>query len=283
MKIIADCGATKSEWRILHLDGTADRLVTGGMNASTMSADAIAAIIAETGKRISATDSSAAEIYLYMAGIPSDELSGRVKDLFSVHIPVSKIEINTDLTGAARAVCGHGPGIAAILGTGSNSCQYDGEKIVKRVYSSGFILGDEGSAATLGKLFIADFLKGLVPEAISSEFSSRYPSDYGTIISNIYRSEDSPSGYLGGFAPFILEHYDHPYIKKLVDGNFRAFIRRSLKQYDTDTYEVGVVGGFGHALQDIFGHIASEEGIRISCFMKDPVDGLVEYHRLSHP
>ena len=95
----------------------------------------------------------------------------------------------------------------------------------------------------------------------------------------MYKSQTSPSGYLGSFAPFIMEHYSHPYIKELVDGNFRSFIRRSLKQYDTEQFPVGVIGGFGYALKDLFMRIAEEEGIVISRFIKAPIDGLVEYHK----
>ena len=219
------------------------------------------------------------DLHIYVAGVITDEIESDLRSRFTAHFPNAEIEIQNDLLAAARALCGHAPGIATILGTGSNSCQYDGTEIVKRVYSSGFILGDEGSAATLGKLFVADFLKGLVPEEIAKDFSSRYQTDYSTIVGNVYRSENSPSGYLGGFAPFIMEYYGHPYIKELVDGNFRAFIRRSLKQYDTDNLPVGVIGGFGCALKDIFERIAEEEGISISRFLKAPIEGLIEYHR----
>lgn len=278
MKIIADCGATKSEWVTIHSDGSTSRFTTKGVNASSMSATAITDIISEAGEKISVAEQSAAEIYLYMAGIPSDELKEAIYATFQQYFPVAFLETYSDLMGAARATCGHQSGIAAIIGTGSNSCMYDGKEITKRVYSCGFILGDEGSAATLGKLFIADFLKGLIPSEIASEFSSRYPSDYTTIVANVYKSEGSPSGYLGSFAPFILEHYDNPYIKELVDGNFRSFIRRSIKQYDTDKYAVGVVGGFGFALKDIFKRVAEQEGVNISRFIKSPIDGLVEYH-----
>ena len=278
MKIIADCGATKSEWVILHTNGSTSRFITKGVNASTMSATTIKDIIFEVGEKISVAERSAAEIYLYMAGIPSDELKESIYSTFNNYFPVICLEIHSDLIGAARAACGHQPGIAAIIGTGSNSCMYDGKEITKRVYSCGFILGDEGSAATLGKLFIADFLKGLIPSEIAAEFSSRYPSDYATIVANVYKSEGSPSGYLGSFTPFILEHYSNPYIKELVDGNFRSLIRRSIKQYDTDNYAVGVVGGFGFALKDILSRIAEEEGVNISRFIKSPIDGLVEYH-----
>lgn len=279
MKIIADCGATKSEWVTIHSDGSTSRFITKGVNASTMSASAIKDIISEAGEKISVAEQSAAEINLYMAGIPSEEIKETICNSLQHYFPIASLEIHSDLLGAARAACGHRPGIAAIIGTGSNSCMYNGIEITKRVYSCGFILGDEGGAATLGKLFIADFLKGLIPAEIASEFSSRYPSDYATIVANVYKSEGSPSGYLGSFTPFILEHYDNPYIKELVDGNFRSLIRRAIKQYDTDKYAVGVVGGFGFALKHIITRIASEEGITISRFIKAPIDGLVEYHR----
>ena len=279
MKIIADCGATKSEWRVLHSDGTVSKLTAKGINASAMSAESIFRIISDITEQISATDTSDAEIYLYLAGFPSDTLKTEITGVFSHGFNVSHIEFQTDLTAAARAICGHRPGIAAILGTGSNSCQYDGEKIVKQIYSGGFILGDEGSAATLGRLFISDFIKGLVPSEVAEDFKSRFQSDYSSIVASIYKSAGSPSGYLGNLAPFIMEHYGHPYIKELVDGNFRAFFRRCIKQYDTDTNSVGIVGGFGYALQETIRAIASEEGISVSSFVQTPINGLIEYHK----
>lgn len=279
MKIIADCGATKSEWRVLHSDGSVSNLSAQGINASAMSAESIIRIISDIREQISATDTSDAEIYLYMAGLPSEELKADITAVFNQGFKASSIEFHSDLTAAARAVCGHKPGIAAILGTGSNSCQYDGEKIVKQVYSGGFILGDEGGAATLGRLFISDFIKGLVPSEIAEDFRSRFPSDYGSIVASIYRSAGSPSGYLGSLAPFIMEHYGHPYIKELVDGNFRSFFRRCIKQYDTDTNIIGIVGGFGYALQETIRAIASEEGLSVSSFIRTPINGLIEYHK----
>ena len=279
MKIIADCGATKSEWRVLHSDGSVSNHSAQGINASAMSAESIIRIISDIKEQISATDTSDAEIYLYLAGFPSDALKTEITDVFSQGFKVSHIEFQTDLTAAARAICGHRPGIAAILGTGSNSCQYDGEKIVKQVYSGGFILGDEGGATALGRLFISDFIKGLVPSEIAEDFKSRFPSDYGSIVASIYKSAGSPSGYLGSLAPFIMEHYGHPYIKELVDGNFRSFFRRCIKQYDTDTNSVGIVGGFGYALQDMIRSIASEEGVSVSSFVKTPINGLIDYHK----
>lgn len=279
MKIIAECGATKSDWRLIKDGEEIRQVISSGINVSTMKMSAIYETIAGLSEQFKAESVEVTDLHIYVAGVITDEIESDLRSRFTAHFPNAETEIQNDLLAAARALCGHAPGIATILGTGSNSCQYDGTEIVKRVYSSGFILGDEGSAATLGKLFVADFLKGLVPEEIAKDFSSRYQTDYSTIVGNVYRSESSPSGYLGGFAPFIMEYYGHPYIKELVDGNFRAFIRRSLKQYDTDNLPVGVIGGFGCALKDIFERIAEEEGISISRFLKAPIEGLIEYHR----
>lgn len=279
MKVIIESGATKGDWRLIsERDGSHHRIVTDGTNVSTMPMDSIRSIIHSACCRIKEYDEKVTAVYLYTAGVLTPEITDEVRSFFIEEFGEIECDVQTDLTAAARAACGHEYGIAAILGTGSNSCQYDGEKIVKRVYSSGFILGDEGSAATLGKLFIADFLKGFVPEHIAEDFRSRYKSDYATIVENVYRSSGSPSGYLGSFAPFIMEHYQDPYIRNLVDENFRAFLRRSIKQYDYNKYPVGVVGGFGCALKDIFLRIAQEEGVRISGFMKAPIEGLLRYH-----
>ena len=277
MILIVESGATKSDWRVISKDGKEmKRIIAEGVNVSTMRMDAIKNIISETAGQLAQDGIS--EIYFYTAGVVTEDISSELKSVLNRTIPCAICDIQNDLTAAARAVCGHSTGIAAILGTGSNSCLFDGEKIIQRVYSCGYILGDEGSAATLGKLFIADFLKGLVPAEVAADFASRYDSDYATIVQNVYRSEASPSGYLGSFAPFVMEHYSDEYIRELVEGNFRSFIRRSLKQYDTERYPVGVVGGFGYALKDIFAKVAEEEGVKISRFIKEPIDGLMDYH-----
>ena len=153
-------------------------------------------------------------------------------------------KIGNDLLDAARAVCGKEKGIAAILGTGSNSCFYDGVKIVKNVRSAGFILGDEGGGTRLGRLFMSDFLKGLVPADVAEPFAKEYDVDYMTVVRSVYKSE-TPAKYLGSFAPWIMQYYGKSdYVTRLVEQNFRDFIERALKQYDIENCPVGVVGGF---------------------------------------
>lgn len=280
MILIVESGATKGDWRIISPSGEKSaRFLSGGTNVSTMTADAVRRIVTETSSKIAASGYDIEKIWFYTAGIPTQEAKELLTGTFKTVFPDASIEIDDDLTAAARATCGHKKGITAILGTGSNSCQWDGEKIVKKIRTGGFILGDEGSASALGKAFIADFIKDLVPENVATRFREKFDVSYETIIENVYRSKGSPSGYLGSFAPFLMQYYEtEPYIKELVDNNFRSFIRRVLKQYGTDS-PVGITGGFGCALKDIFTRIAQEEGITISGFLASPIDGLIEYHR----
>ena len=278
MILIVESGATKGDWRVISPSGEESaRFLAGGTNVSTMTADAVRRIITETSEKIAASGYDIEKIWFYTAGIPTPEAKELLTGTFKTVFPDASIEIDDDLTAAARATCGHEKRIAAILGTGSNSCQWDGEKIVKKIRTGGFILGDEGSASALGKAFIADFIKDLVPEKIAADFRERFDGRYEAIVENIYRSQTSPSGYLGGFAPFLMEYYESDaYIKGLVDNNFRSFIRRVLKQYETAD-PVGIVGGFGCALKEIFTRIAQEEGIKISGFQDSPIEGLIKY------
>lgn len=279
MKVIIESGATKGDWRLMHADGEETaRFLSAGINVSTMPMTVVAEIIGKTGKQVAeCAEDRISSVHMYTAGVITEQIRMQLTVIFKEIFPDTDLEIQDDLTAAARAACGHRPGIAAILGTGSNSCQYDGQEIVKRVRSGGFILGDEGSAATLGKLFIADYIKGLVPGHISEAFAERYDGSYASIVSSIYRS-DSPSAYLGSMAPFIMEHWPDPYIKKLVEGNFRSFFRKCIRQYDHESLSVGIIGGFGNALKDIVTRIAEEEGVKISGFIPCPIEELERYH-----
>ena len=276
-KIIVESGATKSDWRVLGGDGReVKRFLRAGTNVSSMKLEDIKATLTEA--FASEGLEKAAGFYLYTAGVVTPEIADElVKHLRSL-AQIDEIEINNDLMGAARGACGHEPGIAAILGTGSNTCFYDGSTLSQKVYSGGYVIGDEGSGASLGKLFLADFIKGLVPDEIASDFAKEFDSSYAGIVQGVYRSA-SPSGYLGSLAPFILRHYSHPYAKALVDKNFQSFIDRSLLRYDTARYPVGIVGGFGWACKDIITPLLDKAGIKVSRFIKAPIEGLCEYHR----
>lgn len=286
MIIIVESGATKTDWCAAAPEREAINVRTAGMNLATMAQDVIEGIVREAvaAFREKGLSAEVSEVHFYAAGLivaEGEKVPAQAKGLDNVLrslFPGAETEYASDLLDAARAVCGHRPGIAAILGTGSNSCLFDGEKVVKNVRSAGFILGDEGGGARLGRLFMSDFLKGLVPEPVSSEFAKDFKVDYMTVVQNVYRG-DAPSKYLGSFAPWILERYGaSEYVRGLVDQNFRDFIERALKQYDINRYEVGVVGGFGYANRAILEKVAEPYGIRFSSIIATPVEGLVDYH-----
>ena len=274
--IIVESGATKSEWRVLERGGKeVKRFFRAGMNVSTMRMEDVQATLAEAVGREGLMN--AGGFYLYTAGIVTPEVRRMVEGLLREHFRIGDVDIQNDLTGAARAACGHEPGIAAILGTGSNTCFYDGELLTQKVYSGGYVIGDEGSGASLGKRFLADYIKGLVPEPLATDFAREFDASYAGIVQGVYRSA-SPSGYLGSLAPMILRHYDHPYARDLVDRNFQDFIDRSLLRYDVAAYPVGIVGGFGWACRDILRPLCEKAGIRISRFIQAPIEGLCAYH-----
>ena len=286
MIIIAESGATKTDWCAASPEIEPVNVKTAGMNLATMSDEAVEAIVSEAMNAFkeAGVDGNVEEIHYYAAGLIVAEgetvppQAEGLDKVFRALFPDAEIEYASDLLDAARAVCGHAPGIAAILGTGSNSCFFDGVKIVKNVRSAGFILGDEGGGARLGKLFMSDFLKGLVPEPVAGEFARDFQVDYLTVVKNVYRGE-APSKYLGAFAPWILERYDRcDYVKNLVDSNFRDFIERALKQYDIAGCPVGVVGGFGYAHREILKKVAEPYGIKFSTIIPAPIEGLVDYH-----
>lgn len=284
MIIIVESGATKTDWCSVADNGKVTNVKTAGMNVAVMPAEAINAIIKEAAPALNPDNEKVTEVHFYAAGliVPEGqkvpEVAMNLDAELNGFFPGAEMEYASDLLDAARAVCGHKPGIACIMGTGSNSCFFDGEKIVKNVRSAGFILGDEGGGACLGKLFMADFLKGLVPEPVASQFAKDFQVDYMTVVQNVYKSA-APSKYLGQFAPWIRQFYGKcEYVDKLMEQNFRNFIERALKQYDIANYPVGVVGGFGYAHQEILRKVAAEYGIRFSTIIAAPIEGLVEYH-----
>ena len=265
MKVIVESGATKTVWCAIFKDGSTRSIKTDGVNLAIAPGNSFSTLMQKAIAALNPNFENITEIHVYAAGLVEPRTMGNV-------------EYSSDLLGAARAVCGRTPGIAAILGTGSNSCFYDGVNIVNKVRSGGFILGDEGSASCLGKLFISDFLKGMVPQTIADEFASEFDSDYATIVKQVYKG-DAPSKYLGSFAPWLWHRFDKDeYVHNLILSNFESFFDRSLCHYDTDRYPVGLVGGFAYVAKDILTELAGKRGICISKVLETPVEGLLNYH-----
>ena len=286
MKIIIESGATKADWRAISLSGEHLSVKSEGINTASMTGDKIRQILDETAPIITSSGETVSKIYFYAAGLivkqgePLPETVRAFDLLLKRYFPKADVEYASDLLAAARALCADKPGIVAILGTGSNSCLYDGSNIVRNIRSGGFILGDEGGAAALGRMFIADLIKDLTPESLATEFREKYDLDYANVVAKVYKGA-APSGYLGSFAPDIMMHYaDSEYVRDLVHANFGAFFDRVLTRYDTSAYSVGITGTFAYVCREILEKIAKEKGVTISKILKAPIDGLVAYHSL---
>ena len=178
---------------------------------------------------------------------------------------------------AARGLCGHEAGIACIMGTGSNSCYYDGKQIVSNVSPLGFILGDEGSGAVLGKLLIGDLLKNQLPEGLKEKFLEQFNLTPATIIDSIYR-QPFPNRFLASLSPFALQNITEPKIRTLVQNSFRNFLERNVKQYDYKQAPVHFIGSVAYYYKEVLTEAAAEAGIMLGTIIKSPMEGLIQYH-----
>ena len=275
MILIADSGATKVDWRCIKPDGSMVEIQTEGINAVFLTPEQIVDLLKK--HLLPVLGLGVREVYFYGAGVVSAQVSQTLAECFDAVFPGCSCAAESDILAAARALCGNRPGIACILGTGANTCFYDGEKITKNVRAGGFILGDDGSGAVIGKHFISDFVKGLLPKEIEEEFVRRYGLDYAGIVQKVYR-EGQPSRFLASFSPFINEFRSHPHIAKLLRRCFDDFFERNISQYDYASCEVNLVGSVAHYYRDILEESAQAHGMKIGKILKSPITGLVEYH-----
>jgi hypothetical protein len=201
------------------------------------------------------------------------------KALQAVFGKAEKADIAMDTLASARALLGHRPGFAAILGTGTNTCLYDGENQTLNIDSLGFILGDEGSGAYLGKRMICDFIRGDMPKEVSSMVAEVLGKDGDELIDQIY-TKPFPNRYCAQFAPFIRENMsEYPYFGTIVLDSFRAFFRNIVSHYpDYGKYEFNCVGSIGYCFQSSVIKVAGEFGMRPGVFLKAPMEGLIKYH-----
>ena len=275
MVIIAESGATKTDWRSISDDGTVCALQTRGINPVTMGNELIREILSQAIPFLNPKGKTVRKVFFYGAGLVSHSASCEIAATLDIWCPFAEIECHSDLEAAAKSLFGDGKGVAAIIGTGSNSCLCEGGAVVRNIRPGGFILGDEGSGAALGKMFVSDYVKDLVPAQMKQAFDNAFGLDYSGIVSKVYKS-DAPSGFLAEVGRFVFENSGNDYASGLLEANFRNFIERSLVRYECD--EVGVVGSFGHACRDILEKLGKEYGLRFMKFVKAPIDELVNYH-----
>lgn len=278
MILIADCGSTKIDWCLLNGKKKVAQIFTTGMNALLMTEEEMAECIM-TELMPSLQGYEVTEIYYYGAGIISDKIKNQVINALKRNMPnVTKIEVDSDLLAAARALCQHEPGIACILGTGSNSCYYDGEKVVDNVSPLGYILGDEGSGAVLGKLLVGDVLKKQLPEHLCEKFLKEYNLDRNTIIERVYR-KPAANRFLAQFAPFLEHNINEPSIRAIVMRSFTDFFVRNVASYPNyKELPCNFVGSIALLQKEVLTEAASKLGITIGTIIQAPMEGLIKFH-----
>lgn len=278
IKVIADAGGTSTTWVVVDYDGNVVAGKRGeGINAVIHDSNYLKHAMEPLAEMVESYGIPN-EVFFYGAGCISEEVNSKIVEAISNVCKCPQIEVNSDLLGAARGTCGLDGGVACILGTGSNSCLYNGWQVIENIRPLGFILGDEGSGAALGKRLVNSVLKGLLPSDVHEAFFDEYKLSYDEIIKNVYRGA-SPSGFLASFAPFIKKHIDNESISKLVEEEFSQFIERNLLQYPGIVLmSINFVGGIAVAFEQQLRSALSKYNLSAGYIVPDPLPGLIEYH-----
>lgn len=277
IKLIADSGATKAEWCLLK-DGRKKTIFTQGISPYFLTTDQIIEVLLKELKP-KLGNVEADEIYYYGTGCANPDNAKSVKKALLKVFPESKAEVTHDLMAAARALCGRSKGIACILGTGSNSCYYDGKKIVKNSPGLGYILGDEGSGAYLGKKVVQYYLYGTFDDELRGRFDLTYTTNMTEILENVYK-KPLPNRYLAGFCSFLAENRGHYMIENIIEDGLNDFFFNHLCKYrETWTLPVSFAGGVAFGFQDVLKQLCNSYEFELGNIMKNPMQGLVKYHR----
>lgn len=283
--LIVDSGSTKTSWCFAFLPNTksadgARTVTTEGLNPAVMSAEEVEEKIAKAlshclqSLSISAADVD--NVFFYGAGCIAGR-AGVVSESISSILVDARIYVADDLLGAARALCGHKAGIACILGTGSNSCLYDGKNIVAHTPALGYVLGDEGSGAVLGRKFLNAVLKQTLPENIRKRFLQESGLDMAEVINRVYRSP-APNRFLASMSKYIHGYLDEKEVRDIVVDNFEDFIRNNILAYGDKFRTINVVGSIAYHYKEQLTEAASRNGFQIGKIIKSPIEGLIEYH-----
>ncbi len=277
MILVADSGSSKIDWRLMEADGSIRQAQTPGFNPYYQPLDHLRESLRDTLKP--QVSGPVRHIYYYGTGVSSERNQEMVRSVFLEFFPGAGVEIEWDLLGAARALCGRERGIACILGTGSNSCLYDGTRITEQVANLGWILADEGSGASIGKNLLVDYLRKKMPEALAMQFQKRFPFTREEFLEKIYQQE-KPSTFLATFSKFIFHHIDDPYCYNLVYSAFAEFYENNVMKYaGHKELKVHFVGSIAFYYSDLLRQVANDKGVAVKNILETPIAGLALFHK----
>ena len=278
MILIADSGSTKTDWCVVENGVLVQQIFTKGTNPFFQSEEEISNEIATALLPELKTDEFDA-VYFYGAGCGFPDKIEIVHRAISKQLKVKgNVEVATDMLAAARGLCGREAGIACIMGTGSNSCYYDGENIVANVSPLGFILGDEGSGACLGKLMVGDLLKNQMTPELKEKFLKQFDLTPADIIDRVYR-KPFPNRFLASLSPFLAQNINEPCVHELVLNSFKDFFKRNIMQYENyQNLKVNLIGSVAFYYKEVLAEAAEAMGIQLGTIIQSPMEGLIKYH-----
>jgi len=281
MIIVADSGSTKTDWVLIKdASSAALEFSSMGFNPIYHSTELIREKTAATFAEAVLDKEQVRAVYYYGTAIWDADKAMIVEKALQAVFPKAQIEVHHDLLGAARATSGDEPGISCIIGTGSNTCSYDGTAITDNVTNLGYFIGDEGSGAHLGKALVKAYFYRELPAELKTELEQVVPGGKTEFLANIYGENTSPNVYLASLTKFIATHKDHFFMRGLIYGSFSEFIDRHVRKYpDHQTLPIHFIGSVAFHFQDFLRIILEERGMQAGVFIKKPIDTLVDYHR----
>ena len=278
MILIADSGSTKTSWTLLS-GKDVKTCETSGFNPYYMGSEEIERILSEELDELHGK-AEIREVFYYGSGCSTEKNCAVVSQALSKHCPGAHIEVNHDLLAAARSLLGHSEGIACILGTGANSCAYNGKEITKNVPSLGYMFGDEGSGAYIGKKFLESYLKGKLAIEINEAFIKEYNYSLSDILGRVY-GDKNPSAFMASFTHFLAKHEHHDDVREILYQAFIDFFQESVSKYERyKMIPVSFVGSVAYHFRHILNEAAWEMGISVGQIEQAPMDGLIQYHSI---
>lgn len=276
VKLIADSGATKAEWCLVN-NGKKKTVFTQGISPYFLNTEQITdLLVKELKPKLKNTEVD--EVYYYGTGCANPVNAKSVKKAVSKVFTGAKVDVTHDLMAAARALCGRQKGVACILGTGSNSCYYDGKKIVKNSPGLGYVLGDEGSGAYLGKKVIQYYLYGTFDDELRGRFDLTYTTNTTEILENVYK-KPMPNRYLASFTKFLADNRGHYMIENIIEDGLNDFFFNHLCKYrETWTLPIHFAGSVAFGFRDVLQQLCDSYEFELGKVMKNPMEGLVAYH-----
>lgn len=278
LHIIIDAGATKTEFAVMEGKELVHQFFAAGINANYSTDEQIDKVFVHFMQSLPKEYSQPARITYYGAGCAGEQNAMRIAAVIAKYFTSASFKIYSDLMEACHALCGKQSGLVAILGTGSSSCLYDGEKIVKRAPSLGYLIGDEGSGTHLGKKLVSAYMMEKLPMYLLDEIEKTFDINPPKVIQRIYRKA-SPNKFFASFSPFVQKYIDDPVIKALCKDAFAEFFDSQIGYYDKSTYDtVSLMGSVAFHFKEVIAEVAEEKQVSLGTIIGSPMPKLIEYH-----